>query len=84
MENANNIILNLKDRMKYLNDKYEMIIIELKEEDKVKNYLELDDIIMDNILFYSGDNKDYLDSQICIIQYPEGYLSLSYGVFSKI
>ena len=84
MENAKDIILNLNDRMKYLNDKYEIIIIELKEEDKVKKYLELDDIIMNDILFDSGDKTDYLDSQICMIQYPEGHLSLSYGVLKNI
>ena len=42
--------MNLNNRMKYINEDYDITIIEIKEKDNIKNYLELDDIIIDDII----------------------------------
>ena len=42
--------INLNNRMKYTNKEYDITIIEIKEEDKINNYLELDDIIINDII----------------------------------
>ena len=49
--------LNLNNRMKYTNEEYDITIIEIKPEDKINNYLELDDIIMNDILNNKNTNK---------------------------
>ena len=36
--------------MKYTNEEYDITIIEIKEEDNINHYLELDDIILNDIL----------------------------------
>ena len=38
--------LNLNNRLKYTNEKYDTTIIEIKDNDEIKNYLELDDYII--------------------------------------
>ena len=55
---SDNIIKNicLDNRMKYTNEKYDITIIEIKEKDEIKNYLELDDVIIKNIL----NNQNYI------------------------
>ena len=65
-EKNDNIILNLKDRIKYTNKSYDTTIIELKkeEEDIFNNFLELDDIIIDDIMNISNQISQYTkDSQ---------------------
>ena len=42
--------MSLNNRMKYTSDKYDTTIIEIKNEDNLKNYLELDEIMIDNII----------------------------------
>ena len=54
-EDIKEIIIN-KNRMMYTNKEYDITIIEIKDEDNIKSYLELDDIIMNDIL----NNKNYL------------------------
>ena len=76
--------INLNDRMKYTNEEYDITIIEIKDQDNIKNYLELDDTIINDILFNKNSNKEYIDETIYIIQYPEGKLSVSYGVLDNI
>ena len=76
--------IELKDRMKYTNEEYDITIIEIKKEDNIKNYLELDDILIDDILNNNNKNKEYIDETIYIIQYPENKLSVSYGILDKI
>ena len=76
--------INTKNRMNYTNKEYDITIIEIKEEDELKNYLELDDSIINDILYNDNKNKEYLDKTIYIIQYPKGELSVSYGVLDKI
>ena len=76
--------LKLKNRRTYTNEKYDVTIIEIKKEDNINNYLELDDKIINDILNNTNDNYDYLGETIYIIQYPNHKLSVSYGVLKKI
>ena len=76
--------INLNDRIKYTNKKYDITIIEIKKEDNIKNYLVLDDLIMDDILNNINKNEEFINETIYIIQYPEKKLSVSYGILSEI
>ena len=76
--------IKLNNRMKYTNEEYDITIIEIKEEDNINNYLELDDIIINNVLENKNYNKEYINKTIYIIQYPENNLSVSYGILDKI
>mgnify|MGYP002622177285 CR=1 FL=1 len=76
--------INLNNRMKYTNEEYDITIIEIKEEDNINNYLELDDIIINDILNNENYNKEYKNKTIYIIQYPENKLSVSYGLLDNI
>ena len=81
-EDIKEIILN--KRMKYTNEEYDITIIEIKEEDNINNFLELDDIIINDILNNINKNKEYINKTIYIIQYPENNLSVSYGILEDI
>jgi len=65
-ESIKEIILN-KNRLKYTNEEYDIIIIEIKDEDNINNYLELDDIIMNDILTQKNYDKEYIKETIYII-----------------
>ena len=55
----------LKDRIKYTNEEYDIKIIELKDNDDIKNYLELDDNIMNNLIKKKNSKtKEYIDKTI--------------------
>ena len=45
--------------MNYTNKKFDITIIEIKEEDEIKNYLELDDNILNDILYNENKNNKY-------------------------
>ena len=77
-------IIDLNNRIKYTNENYDISIIEIKESDEIQNYLEIDDIIMKEISDNKNRNDKYIDKTIYTIQYPEGELSVSYGVLSSI
>ena len=64
-DNIKEIILN--NRMKYTNEEYGITIIEIKEEDNIKNYLELDDIIINDIINNKNKNKGYINETIYIM-----------------
>ena len=64
-ENLKEIILN-KSRMKYTNEEYDITIIEIKEEDNITHYLELDDIIINDIVNNINKNKGYINETIYI------------------
>ena len=83
-EEKNEIEINLNKRMKYTNKDYDITIIEIKEEDEIKSFLELDDKIINDIINNSDENNDYIDETLYIIQYPEGQLSVSYGILQNI
>ena len=55
--------IEIKDRNKYINNN--ICIIEIKEEDNIKNYIEIDNI--DNILSYKGKTIYILDNDIISI-----------------
>ena len=76
----------LKKRKKYINEEYGITIIEIKEQDNIKNYLKLDDVILNNILNKKNNinYKRYVNKPIYTIQYPKGDLSLSYGILDNI
>ena len=67
--------INLKDRIKYTNELYDITIIELKANDEITHYLEIDDNIIKG-----GDMEGYINENIYVIQYPEGELSVSFGI----
>ena len=79
-----NKIINLNDRIKYTNKEYDCTIIEIKESDKIENYLELDDYIIDDVIYSENNDEKYIGKTLYIIQYPEGHLSVSYGILEKI
>ena len=55
----NQKIIKLDKRIKYTNKEYDITIIELKESDGIKNYLSLDEKIIDDISISKIDNKYY-------------------------
>ena len=79
-------ILNLNNRMKYTSDKgqYDTTIIEIKEEDNIENFLELDDLIIDDLIKDENRNKEFIDETIYIIQYPKHKLAISFGILKDI
>ena len=78
--------MNFKNRMCYTNEEYDITIIEIKEKDNIKNYLELDDEIMKVVLNDDNDNDNfgYRKKTVYIIQYPENELSVSFGLIDSI
>ena len=77
-------ILNLNNRMKYTDEDYDITIIEIKDTDEIMNYLELDEKITDSIINGENRNRDYIDRTIYVLQYPDGNLSVSFGVVSQV
>ena len=59
-----NIKINEKRKI-YTSEKYDTTIIEIKEEDEINNFLELDDDIL-------KDYQSLINENIYIIQYPDG------------
>ena len=76
--------INLNKRKKYTNVEYDTTIFEIKKSDEINNFLELDENIINDIVNNNNINNEYIDETIYIIQYPEGELSVSYGVLDKI
>ena len=80
-------ILYLDNRIYYTNKEYDVTFIEIKEnKDGINNFLELDDNIIENIFEDNTKENDhiyYIRETIYIIQYPEGKLSVSYGLIDK-
>ena len=85
-EENENKKFNLKNRKKYTNKEYDVTIIEIKEDDglKDKNYLDLDENIINDILIGNNKNIDYEDETIYLLQHPGNKLSVSYGIVDKI
>ena len=77
-------IINLNNRKKYTNEEYDITIIEIKEEDDIKNYLELDDVIISDLLKNNNKNEKLEDKTLYILHYPQAKLSVSYGIFVSI
>ena len=78
--------LNLNNRIKYTKKKedYDITIIEIKDEDGINNFLELDDRIINNVISNKNENDYFIDKTFYIPQYPDGDLSVSYGIMLSI
>ena len=76
--------ISLDNRITFTNREYDITLIEIKETDNINNYLELDDIIIDDILNNNNKNMVYIDNEVYIIEYPEGKLSISSGQVTDI
>ena len=78
--------LNLKDKNKiiYTNSDYDITLIELKAEDNISDFLELDDIIVDDIILDNNKNKILVDESIYILEYVNGELNYSTGILRNI
>ena len=76
--------ISLDNRITFTNREYDITLIEIKETDNINNYLELDDIIIDDILNNNNKNMVYIDNEVYIIEYPEGKLSISSGQVNDI
>ena len=64
----------------YLNKDYDITMIELKEKDKINNYLDLDDN-----LFKDNSHLIYENETIYTLHYPGGKkISVSYGISKNI
>ena len=83
-DNEKNFIeLNLNNRIKYTNRIYDVTIIEIKENDHINNFLELDDYIIDDILEGNNKTKEYINKEFYVIQYALDRLAVSYGVLNS-
>ena len=69
--------IKLENKKYYTDEKYDTTIIEINEEDKIKNYIELDNI----------EDNDIYNRSVYILQYPKfGYeqiASVSYGIMKQ-
>ena len=73
--------INLKiKRITYFNKEYDITLIEIKEDDDINNFLELDDKL------FIDKSKDYYENKsIYVIQYPSGKNSVvSYGILTEL
>ena len=76
--------LNLNNRIKYTNREFDITIIEIKDEDKINSFLELDEALIKDIIMNSNKNNKFIEETIYIMQYLEGRLSVSFGILDKI
>ena len=76
--------LYLKNRIKYTNEEFDITIIEIKDEDKINGFLELDDALIKDIIMNSNNNNKFIEGTIYAMQYLEGRLSVSFGILDKI
>ena len=79
--------LDLKNRMRYTSKEFGTTILEIKDEDKINNYLELEELIINNIINGKKEifeYKKYMDETIYLMQYSRDKLSLSFGTLSRI
>ena len=75
--------INLLNRRKYTSKEYNITIIEIKKEDEIKNFLELDDRIIDDIekIEKNDDDKQYFYNFSDKPFYMIGISKVIYGVF---
>ena len=78
-------IIDIKGRNYYTSKMYDVTIIELKDKDNISpsHYIELDDRVIEDIKEENEDdnnNDKYIDETIYITQYPDGELSVSFGI----
>ena len=76
--------INLLNRRKYTSKEYNISIIEIKKEDEIKNYLELDDRIIDDIAKIEMENDEecfHSGFYKSLSFYMIGISKVIYGVF---
>ena len=77
--------INLPNRRKYTSEEFVTAILEIKEEDKIKNYIELDNNKIDDIV---NDEKTksrlYMDVPKYMTKSEFGILTVTYGVIDII
>ena len=76
--------MRLDNKIKYTNRDYDVTIIEVKEEDNIKSYLELDDTLVKSVLTNDNLNKSYIKESIYIMGYIKGELAESSGLLDNI
>ena len=78
-DDKENKTIQLKNRIIYTNEDYDITIIEIKEKDEINDYMNIDKK-------YLNTNKDKIyDNSIYIIQYPSGEkAAVSYGIINHI
>ena len=81
--------INLKNRKTFTDKEPDITIIELKDSDeiKIKDYLKLDDPLLNNIESNQFKEETYIyyeSNNLYVIQYPNGNLGVSYGYLKEI
>lgn len=71
--------INLSNRRKYLSKEYNTTIIELKDDDGIQEYLEIDDKINEKFINYY-----YLGKPIYMIKKELGILTTTYSIIEDI
>ena len=86
-EKNENVEINLDNKKINTFEKFGITIIEIKKEENIKNFLELDDSIVNDIL-KDNEQKTYIDKYknktIYITHYSNENLSVSYGIVNAI
>ena len=59
--------MKLDHRIKYTNKEYDVTIIEVKEEDNINSFLELDDTLLEDVLNDKNKNLSYIEESIYLI-----------------
>ena len=62
-EAFNTIKIDLNNRIKYTNEKFDITIIEIKKEDNIKKYLKLDEKILDEIINSINKNNNSISQR---------------------
>ena len=78
------IFFHGRKRITFSEEEYDITIIEIKKEDNIKNFMELDDTIINDIIKDENSNYKFQDQSIYIIQYPKKILSVSFGRIGEI
>ena len=82
-------LINLKNRKTFTVKEPDITIIELKDSDeiKIKEYLKLDDPLLNNIKSnqFKEETYNYYElNNLYVIQYPNGNLGVSYGYLKEV
>ena len=68
--------IELENIIKYTNKEYDITIIEIKNKDKIENYLEIDN--------NKRNNKLYIGESIYILNYSNKKMKVSYGIIKEV
>ena len=80
-ENQQFQILIDESRYIYINNKYDIVIIELKEKDKIdENYF----FDIDNEIFNENSENIFINKDVILLHYPRGKMEYSNGIINYI